>query len=148
MFSVELEGQSIGVFSECQGINMERDVREYKEGGANDLTMQFPGRVKIGRLVLKRGVMASPGLYEWFNIGVYNGQVRKANMSVKVYRRVRGKEDLEYKLIQRWDLTQCWPVKYEGPDLSAESVQPAIESLEVAWDGLIFSSDFSTYTNA
>jgi phage tail-like protein len=143
MFGVEIEGQSVGVFTECSGIEMEREVEEYREGGANDLIMQFPGRIKVGRLTLRRGVMTNSGLWDWFNIGIYNGQVKKVNMSVKVFRRARAMEDTEYKLIQRWDFTSCWPVKYDGPELSAESLQPAIEGMEIAWDGLVFSSDFT-----
>jgi phage tail-like protein len=87
--------------------------------------------------------MTNSGLWDWFNIGIYNGQVKKVNMSVKVFRRARAMEDTEYKLIQRWDFTSCWPVKYDGPELSAESLQPAIEGMEIAWDGLVFSSDFT-----
>jgi phage tail-like protein len=34
MFGVEIEGQSVGVFTECSGIEMEREVEEYREGGA------------------------------------------------------------------------------------------------------------------
>ena len=143
MFGVEIEGQSVGVFTECKGLEMEREVEEYREGGANDLIMQFPGRIKVGRLTLRRGVMTNSGLWDWFNIGIYNGQVKKVNMSVKVFRRARTREEMDYKLIQRWDLTNCWPVKYDGPELSAESVQPAVEAIEVAWDGLTFSSDFT-----
>lgn len=142
MFGVEIEGQSVGVFSECKGLNMEREVEEYREGGANDLIMQFPGRIKVGRLTLRRGVQTNSGLWDWFNIGIVTGQVKKVNMSVKVFQRARTPDEPDFRVIQRWDLTSCWPVKYDGPELTADSIQPAVESIEVAWDGLTLVSDY------
>jgi phage tail-like protein len=142
MFGVEIEGQSVGVFSECKGLNMEREVEEYREGGANDLIMQFPGRIKVGRLTLRRGVQTNSGLWDWFNIGIVTGQVKKVNMSVKVFQRARTPDEPDFRVIQRWDLTNCWPVKYDGPELTADSIQPAVESMEIAWDGLTLVSDY------
>lgn len=142
MFGVEIEGQSVGVFTECRGISREREVEEKREGGANDIIMQFPGRLKAGRLTFRRGVQTNSGLWDWFNIGTVNGQVKKVNMSVKVFQRARTPDEPDFRVIQRWDLTNCWPIKYDGPELSADSVQPAVEALEIAWDGLTLISDY------
>ncbi len=141
MFAVELDGNDIGMFQECRGMSLEREVVDYKEGGANDLTMQFPGRSKAGRTTLKRYLNYSrpQQLYDWFNEGILTGKVRRVNLSIKVLSRVLLDGQENYMVVQRWDLLNCWPVKYEAPELSAESVQPAAETFEFAWDSLLLS---------
>jgi phage tail-like protein len=139
-FAVELGGEDVGFFTECRGLTVEREVVEIKEGGANDSTYSFPGRVKPGKLTLKRGVMAAQRLFDWFNEGILTGKVKRQNITIKVLSRQREAPE-DFMVIQRWDLLNCWPIKYEGPELTAESLQPALESLEIAFDTILFTAN-------
>ena len=47
-----------GAFSECSGLEVEADIKEYLEGGRNDGVVRRVGRVKLAPLVLKRGMFA------------------------------------------------------------------------------------------
>jgi hypothetical protein len=45
-----------GGFSECSGLDLEADVKEYLEGGRNDGVVRRVGRAKLSPIVLKRGM--------------------------------------------------------------------------------------------
>jgi phage tail-like protein len=36
----------------------------------------------------------------------------------------------------RWNFSQGWPTKYDGPDFNAKGTDAAIETLEIAHEGL------------
>jgi phage tail-like protein len=36
----------------------------------------------------------------------------------------------------RWDFAEAWPTKYDSPELNASSNEIAIETLEIAHEGM------------
>jgi hypothetical protein len=50
-----------GAFAECQGLELEADVKDLSEGGFNAAMVQRVGRVKLVPLVLKRGMFVVGG---------------------------------------------------------------------------------------
>ena len=66
-FKVQLQPDlNIGRFSECTGISVEIETKEYMEGGANDFVHKLPTRVKYPNIVLKRGITHEEALLQWF----------------------------------------------------------------------------------
>ena len=57
-FYIEIQGLYVAEFTECGGLEMEREVEPYAEGGVNDFVHQLPGRVKYSDITLK--TRASP----------------------------------------------------------------------------------------
>ena len=43
-------------------------------------------------------------------------------------------------VLRRWHFTNAWPVSWEGPSLAAGGSELAIETLEIAHDGLTVSN--------
>lgn len=128
-FTVEMDGIQEALFTECEGLKLEREVIEYKEGGTNGYIHKFPGRIKQENIRLRRGVVFSPALWEWFKFGILTGRTKRRNLSIIV-------GDSAKKVVQRWDVLSAWPVKYEGPELKVDSVQAALELIELAHHGL------------
>ena len=66
-----------GGFSECSGLTLEADVKEYLEGGFNYGVVRRVGRVKLEPIVLKRGMFlkddesADSTLWDWLSATVY-----------------------------------------------------------------------------
>src|SRR4030095_9228733 len=54
-----------GGFTECSGLEMTMDVEEYREGGRNGETLQFPTRVRWSKITLKKGMGAGTALWDW-----------------------------------------------------------------------------------
>ena len=128
-FTVEIEGITEALFAECEGLKLEREVEDVKEGGNNLFIYKLPGRVKQENIRLRRGVTYSHKLWEWFIQGTYMGTVQRKNISIIV-------GDATQKIVQRWDVLDAWPVRYEGPELKVDSVQAALEMIELAHHGI------------
>src|SRR5262245_33531103 len=64
-FVFEVEGRTIGAFTEVSGLSVQLDVEEVTEGGQNGYTHRLPGRLKWPNLVLKRGLTQPDALFAW-----------------------------------------------------------------------------------
>ena len=61
-FLVEIDdGRSLGAWTKCEGLSVEWDIHEYKEGGVNDFVHRLPGRAKYQNLKLTRPVTTATG---------------------------------------------------------------------------------------
>ena len=59
-FTVTIDGQtSLGDWTKCEGLTVEYDVHEYKEGGINGWVWRLPGRAKYQNIKLTRPVTKS-----------------------------------------------------------------------------------------
>ena len=52
---LDVQGRSVGFFSEVSGLSGELETLSYNEGGRNDRVHRLPTRMKHPNLVLKRG---------------------------------------------------------------------------------------------
>lgn len=129
-FSVSWGGEDIG-FSEVGGLTIEIDPIDYRDGlmSANTLALKRPGIRKSGNISLKRGMCAGNlDLYNWFiNTGQPNVERRDLTISLL---------DEAGAPACVWSITQAWPIKCEGPGLNATGNEIAIETLELAHEGI------------
>ena len=127
-FYVQIDGVSQAVFTEVSGLQVETEVFEYNEGGNNGFTHHLPGPTRVGNLSLKRGMVGSSELFAWY-MQVAQGIVKTRNLSVVVY-------DAGGKEMTRWNFINAYPIRWVGPILSSESSAAAVETIELAHDGL------------
>jgi phage tail-like protein len=125
-FVLKISDVAIGAFREITGLQMEREILEYAEGGRNAYVHKLPGRVKHPNLVLKRGVTDQTELVDWFQ----DSQTTPVLMDVSVTL-----VDPAGKSARQWVFTAAYPVKWIGPNLNAGSDSPATEQLELAHSG-------------
>jgi phage tail-like protein len=133
-FKLELSDVEVAGFAECTGLNIETKVLEYKEGGNNAATLKFPEPSTFGNITLKRGVTNSNELIEWqldVVSGTFSKNSRKSNPSIAIVLMNEKGED-----VRRWNLVRAFPVKWVGPDLKASASEVAIETLELAHEGI------------
>jgi phage tail-like protein len=128
-FWVEMKSIVVAEFKECTGLSMERDFEKIEEGGVNDHWTWLPGRNRYSNIVLKYGVMYSRELWDWYQKGLLDLKVERADFSILL-------RDLKGDVVKRWNVTAGFPVKWEGPALNVESSQASIETLEIAHHGL------------
>ena len=132
-FLVELgDGASAG-FAEVELGGARVDVIEYREGGdRTNATRKLPGRVHYGNVVLKRGITGDSVLWQWFE-QVRDGSPAKRNVTVTLLDEAR-------QPVVRWLLRNAFPVKFDAPTLNAKGNEVAIETLELAIEGLELES--------
>ena len=121
-------GDELG-FSEAEVPSGEIEVIEYREGADRvNTARKLPGLAKYPNVTLKRGITGSTDLFEWWK-SVRDGQVVRRNVTITLL-------DEQRQAVYRWLLRSAWPVKIEGPTLNASGNEVAIETLELAHEGL------------
>lgn len=127
-FYVEVGGIPQAVFAEVSGLQVEMEVTEYAEGGINSFVHRLPGRTKVSNITLKRGMTASNDFFKWYMQGL-RGKVDRRNISVVMY-------DTAGNELLRWNFIEAYPVKWIGPQMSGGGNAVAVETLELAHNGL------------
>ncbi len=131
-FSVDWGGTKLE-FSEVSGLNIETQVIEYRHGLSPEFSMtKMPGIQKFGNITLKRGIFKEDNeYYEWVNTIKMN-TVERRDLTIQLL-------DEEHNPVMIWKAKQAFPVKLEGASLKASGNEVAIESMEVAHEGLTVS---------
>ena len=125
---------NVAAFSEVSGLEMSMEVEEHAVGGINDAVLKFPGRIKWANLVMKRGVLArrdpldNSDLWTWYQGYLDGNGVRKDGIIVLM--------DEEHKPKVTWSFRRGLPLRWSGPAMNAAQSQVAIESIEIAHEGL------------
>lgn len=127
-YKVEIDGLETGGFSEASGFDASIDVIEYREGDMVQTPMKVPGLKKYGNITLKQGVADSMVMYEWMIAGV-EGEVERKTITITIL-------DETETAAASWQVINAWPTKYTAPDFNATSSEIAIESVEIAHEGM------------
>lgn len=115
-------------FSECRGLEGTLQTQDYPEGGLNDRVRKFPTRMTWSNITLQRGVGLSRDLWDWY-FSYMRGEGRRRDGLVMLLNDQR-------QPVLVWRFTRGLPVKWTGPTLNALTSQVAIETLEIAHEGL------------
>jgi phage tail-like protein len=127
-FLVEIQGLIVGGFSEVSGLQAETEIEEIREGGVNDYVHKLPKITKYPNITLKRGLTDSDVLWNWHQ-DVVNGKFKQRTVRVILM-------DSEGNEKWQWEFYGAYPVKWLGPDLKADSSTVAVETLELAHNGI------------
>jgi phage tail-like protein len=128
-FIVEVDGLASAAFTEVTGLDAEVEVIEYREGSEPlSSSRKLPGRVRYGNVTLRRGVGPSRDLWDWWKT-VADGHAERRNVAIVLL-------DDSKQAVKRWLVRNAFPAKYEAPDLNAKGNEVAIETLELAHEGL------------
>ena len=127
-FTVEIDGVTLGGFSEVSGLTSESDVVEYRTGGEDIRNRKLPGLKKFTNIVLKRGITAHDELWLWRK-AVMDGATVRQSGTVVLRNEARDPA-------MKWTFREGWPSKWDGPAFNAKTSEVAIETLEIAHEGL------------
>lgn len=128
-FSVRIDGQDIGTFTSCDGLGMEVDIQEVKEGGNPFFVHQLAGRIKYSRIKLTRAVNADSAKVAAWIAGMAT-QVKRTQVEISAMTQHGDR-------IATWSLFEAIPYKWSGPSLSADGPKVATETLELAHHGFL-----------
>lgn len=133
-FGVDWGGTQIG-FNEVSGLDMETEVIEYRQGASPEFSkIKMPGMKKYSNITLKRGSFKGDNeFFDWFNTIKLN-TVERRSITISLL-------DEEGAPAITWKVSDAFVVKLQGTDLKAESNEVAIESIEIAHQGLVIQND-------
>ncbi len=128
-YRVAIDGKVVGGFSEISAPDISVGPIEYREGKFPGNTVgKQPGLVKYGNLTLKWGVTESMELYNWIK-EIEGGTVNRKNVVISLH-------DGNYQELAKWTIISAWPTKYTASDFNPSNNEVAIESLELAHEGI------------
>ncbi|NJD04916.1 MAG: phage tail protein [Methylococcaceae bacterium] len=137
-----------GGFSEVSGLEASMEAKVIKVGGRNYGPVQRAGPVSFATVVLKRGIIQSRYLWNWWALfaganGAANGGWAAANRCDVFIALMRestavtgGKPVRERKAVIGWKLENAMPIKFRVGDLNARGTDILIEELHLVHEGL------------
>ena len=126
---MEIDGIPAAAFASASGLESETAVIEYRTGVDATTVRKLPGLTKFNNITLKWGLTDSHELFDWYT-DITKGKIERKNGSI-VLTELDG---ITEKV--RWNFFQGWPTKWDGPDFNAEGTDAAIETLEIAHEGI------------
>lgn len=129
-FQVDWGGAKIS-FTEVTGLDMQVEVIEYRHSDSKDFNkIKMPGLRKFSNITMKRGKFESDFDYNDWLDAIAN-------------ERVNGRRDVVIRLLNEkhvpvaaWSAARCFPVKVTAPDLKSDANEIAVETIEIAHEGL------------
>jgi phage tail-like protein len=101
---------------------------DYRTGNEkSSAPRKLPGCIDHGKLLLKRGVIGSLDLYEWWQ------EVRDGGLAMRTVTVDLLTEDRQATVLT-WKFNNVWPVRYGFEPLTTEGCGPATEYMELAFE--------------
>jgi phage tail-like protein len=128
-YEVDWGGTRTG-FSEVSGLDIEVQSIEYREGNSREYSaIKMPGLRKYENITLKRGIVPGDNeFFNWLETARLN-QVERRDITISLLNE-------EHTPVMVWKVRNAWVTKLVGPHLDATANEIAIESIELAHDGL------------
>lgn len=128
-FRVEWGGERLG-FTEVTGLDMQVEAIEYRDGNSPEYSkIKMPGMHKFSNITLKRGSVAGDSdFYKWINTISLN-QAERRDVIIKLLNE-------RHDPVLSWKAKNTFPIKVQASDLKADGNEVAIETLELAHEGL------------
>jgi phage tail-like protein len=128
-FRVEWGGSRIG-FTEVTGLDRSLEVIEYRDGASLEYSkIKMPGLEKFSNITLKRGTFADDNEYfEWLNTVQLN-TIERRDVIISLLNE-------SHEPVMVWKVKNAFPIKVQSSDLKADGNEVAIETLEIAHEGL------------
>ncbi|MBX7140323.1 MAG: phage tail protein [Chitinophagales bacterium] len=133
-FRLEWGGAKIG-FTEVTGLDISNDVIEYRDGATPEYSkIKMPGLRKFSNITMKRGTFKGDNdFYAWFNTIQLN-TVERRDITISLLNE-------NHEPVVVWKVKNAFPVKVTSTDLKADGNEVAIESLELAHEGLTIQNE-------
>jgi len=128
-FSVKWDATEIA-FQEVSGLETETQVIEYRHGNSKVFsTVKMPGIAKSGNITMKKGVFKSDNKYwDWYNTIKLN-TIKRIPITISLL-------DESGSPTMTWKVLNAWPTKITATDLKSDGNEAAVESIEIAHEGI------------
>ena len=113
-------------FVEVGGLSVESASEEVPEGGENRFTQRYPGRMKYGDLVHKRGLLSASSVGEWARKAIDDLDIEPRDVDVTLL-------DAEHNPLVTWHVVGAYPVKWALSELNATANAFVVETLTLAY---------------
>ncbi len=118
------------IFQEVTGLSSETQVIEYRGGNSKVYsTVKMPGIQKFSNVTLKKGMfLGDTNLWDKYNLIAMN-TYKRSTITISLL-------DEAQAVAMSWTLTNAFPVKITVTDMKSDGNEIAVESIELAHEGL------------
>lgn len=136
-FQVLIDNEPVIWCSEVSGFDATFDTVEYRAGDDTHITPQkFPGLLKYGNITLKRGILLDSGTAN-NDFYTYIQDLEDGSTTEKIPTiTINLMDDDGSSVLATWVVSNAWVCKYTGPDLNGNSSEVAMETIEIAHEGI------------
>lgn len=133
-FLIEWGGTKIG-FSEASGLEVSTEIIEYRDGSSPEYSkIKMPGMQSFSNITLKRGIFQGDNeFYEWWNTVALN-TIERRDLIISLLNE-------SHEPVVVWKVKNAWPLKVQSTDLNATGNETAIETMEIAHEGLTIQNE-------
>jgi len=122
------------IFQEVSGLSSETQVIEYRGGSSPTYsTVKMPGIKKFNNITFKKGTFQNDAtlwtMYAGNSAGIKMNTIKRASVTISLL-------DETGQIAMSWSLLNAFPVKMQVTDMKSDANEPAIETMEVAHEGL------------
>lgn len=127
-FSLQIDGQEVGAFTELLGIQSEIEPTDFASG-SEIIFKRLPGKQKTPTVILRRGFGQSDAVWDWHQSVLQGAITARKSASLVMY-------DSSGKPVARYHLENAWPSKIvvgpveDGSAALAETVTLVTEFLQ------------------
>lgn len=126
----ETEGPQ-GGFQEVSGLSSSVDVIEYRNGNSKEnAPLKITGLNKVADVTLRRGVIGSLNLYQWFD------DVRNGSPNALRTVTIQLQNEDRTASVMTWKLLRARIVKHTSGPFNAKGSEVAIEEIVLAYERL------------
>jgi len=127
-------GGNVMSFQEISGLDVEAQPIEYRHGDSPQFsTINMPGIKKYSNITMKKGVFkADNKFWDWFN-QIKMNTIKRVPVVISLLDEA-GTDTMV------WTLANAWPTKITGTDLKSDGNEVAVETIEIAHEGLTIAN--------
>lgn len=114
-------------FQEVDGLTVDVNTEEYKEGGENRFIHKLPTRTNYHNIELKRGMFIGSGLLLWCRNAIENFNFQPTNLTITLL-----SED--HVPVAAWYVVNAYPVSWSVSNFNAEESKVVIESIKLQYN--------------
>jgi phage tail-like protein len=132
-FQVKWDSEELS-FQEVSGLDIEAQPIEYRHGNSKEFsTIKMPGIQKSGNITMKKGIFKSDNkFWDWFS-EIKMNTIKRVPVTISLL-------DETGAATMVWTVKNAWPAKITGTDLKSDSNEVAIESIEIAHEGITIAN--------
>ena len=127
-FSVQLGDDKSISFQEVDGLNSETQVIEYRHGNSPIFyPIKMPGLGRVGNVTMRKGIFVNDAkFFAWYSEIKLN-VIKRRTVVINLL-------DEKGNPKMTWTLNNAWPTKISATDLKSTANEPAIDTLELAYE--------------
>jgi phage tail-like protein len=114
-------------FQSVEGLTVDVETEDFKEGGENRFVHKLPKRTKYHDIVLKRGMFLGSGIVLWCRNAIESFNFQPTNVIITLLNE-------DHAPLAAWYVVNAFPVSWSVSDFTAEQNKLVIESIKLRYN--------------